>query len=277
MKTSDGKFRVSDKLNLYYRCWLPDGEPKAILLVVHGLNDHSGRYTNLVNYFVPRGFAVYGFDLRGHGKSEGFKCYIDRFSSFTNDLDVFTALVRAKHPRQRIYLVGHSMGGTVAAAYALTRQADIDGLILSGVLLGKPPDVVAGTVLAARVLSLVMPRCGLYVIDAGGISRDKQVVKAYVEDPLVYRGKIRARLGVELLKTMATLMERIPDIRLPILVMHGSADRLSVVKNSVTLYERAGSADKTLKVYEGFFHEIFNEPGHELVLADIEAWLTARI
>ena len=129
----------------------------------------------------------------------------------------------------------------------------------------------------ARILSLFLPKIGLYVIDASTISRDKAVVDAYENDPLVYRGKIRARLGVELIKTTQVLSHQMSRINLPILIMHGSADRLSYPEGSELLYERVGSKDKTLKFYEGFYHEIFNEPGCQQVFADMESWLNAHI
>jgi len=277
MKQLDGQFKGSGNLNLYYQCWLPADEPKAILLVVHGLAEHSGRYSNLVNYFVPRGYAIYSFDQRGHGKSDGVKGYVDRFSYFVDDLDIFLRLVHSRHHDVKTFLVGHSIGGTIATAYAILHQDEFDGLILTGATLSTPTDVAAGTIFAARILSLILPKVGLYVIDAEGISQDKSVVNAYVDDPLVYRGKIRARLGVELIKAMGTVNRQISEIHLPILVMHGAADRLSDPKGSEMLYQKASSADKMLKVYEGYYHEIFNEPGREQVLADVESWLKAHI
>ncbi len=277
MKHLYGQFKGRGDLNLYYQCWLPADDPKAILLVVHGLAEHSGRYSNLVNYFVPRGYGVYGYDQRGHGKSDGLRGYVDRFSYFVDDLDIFLRLVHSRHHDAKIFLVGHSIGGTIATAYTILRQDGFDGLILTGATLSIPTDVAAGTIFAARILSLILPKAGLYIIDAEAISQDKNVVNAYVYDPLVYRGKIRARLGVELIKAMGTVKRRISEIHLPILVMHGAADRLSDPRGSEMLYQEASSADKTLKVYEGYYHEIFNEPGREQVLADVEAWLKAHV
>ncbi len=277
MKRLSGQLKGSSGLNLYYQGWLPDDEPKAIMLVVHGLAEHSGRYGNLVNYFVPRGYAVYGFDQRGHGKSDGVRGYIDRFSCFVDDLDIFLRLVHSRHPCVKTFMMGHSMGGTIGTAYAILHQDKFDGLVLSGALLGTPANVAPVTIFAARILSLILPKAGLYVIDAEGISRDKSVVKAYLADPLVYQGKIRARLGVELIKAMGIANRQFPEIHLPILVMHGAADPISDPKNSETLYQKAGSADKTLKIYEGYYHEIFNEPGREQVLADVESWLKTHI
>ena len=277
MKHLNGQFKGRVDLNLYYQCWLPANEPKAILLVVHGLAEHSGRYSNLVTYFVRKGYGVYGYDQRGHGKSDGLRGYVDRFLYFMDDLDNFLRLVHSRHRDVKIFLVGHSIGGTIATAYTILRQDGFDGLILTGAILSTPTDVAAGTIFAARILSLILPKVGLYVIDAEGISQDKSVVNAYVDDPLVYRGKIRARLGVELIKAMDTVNRQISEIHLPILVMHGAADRLSNPKGSEMLYQKASSADKMLKVYEGYYHEIFNEPGREQVLADVESWLKTHI
>jgi len=165
----------------------------------------------------------------------------------------------------------------VAAAYALSHQAKLDGLVFSGALLKKPSDAGPLLVTTARILSKVVPEIGLYVIDADGISRDGSVVQAYVNDPLVYRGKIRARLGIELLDTMETVRNQVGKLYIPILIMHGTSDRLSSPENSGMLYSDSGSRDKTLKMYEGFYHEILNEPGYEGVLADIEDWLTRHV
>ena len=277
MKHLEGQFKGLRNLNLYYQCWLPSNEFKTILLIVHGLAEHSGRYTNLVNYFVPRGYAVYGFDQRGHGKSDGLRGYVDKFSNFVNDLNTFLSIVHSRQHDARIFMVGHSIGGTIAAAYAIFHQDDFDGLILSGATLKVGAGVSAGVIIAARVLSLLLPKAGLYVIDATAVSRDKGVVSAYVSDPLVYRGKIRARLGIELIKAMETLQRQMPKICLPILVLHGTADQLSDPEGSKILYARVSSRDKTLKLYEGFYHEIFNEPECEQVFADVEAWLATRV
>ena len=273
MKHFESRFKGCDGLELYYQGWLPDGGPKAILLVVHGLGEHGGRYGNLVNHFVSAGYGVYSYDQRGHGKSDGAKGYVDRFADFSGDLDIVLKLVRRRHPKVKTFLVGHSIGGLVAVAYTSKHGEEFDGLIISGATLRPPADVAPATILAARVLSSISPKTGLYVIDADGISQDQNVVNAYVSDPLVYRGKIRARLGVELLKAMDMVGRMASEIRLPVLIMHGSADRLASPEGSKMLYREVNSVDKTLKIYEGYWHEIFNEPGRGQVLADIASWL----
>lgn len=277
MKHSEGRFNGFGNLNLYYQCWLPVDEPKAILLVVHGLAEHSGRYSNLVNYFVPRGYGVYGYDQRGHGKSDGLRGYVESFSYFANDLKTFLSVIRNKHHSAKIFIVGHSVGGTIATACAASHQDEFDGFILSAATLKAGASVPSGLIVVARLLSLLLPKVGLYAIDASAISRDKSVVDAYVNDPLVYRGKIRTRLGTEIIKAMQVLPSQVPKIHLPVLIMHGTADRLSNPKGSEILYNGVNSRDRTLKLYDGFFHEIFNEPGREQVFVDMEAWLEAHV
>ena len=273
MKHTEDSFKGYKNLSLYYQRWLPANEPRAVLLIVHGLAEHSGRYMNLVNHFVPKGYAIYGFDQRGHGKSPGRRGYVERFSYFISDLETFLGMVRGKHPDTKIFMVGHSVGGTIAAAYAVNHQGEFDGLILSGATLKVGASVSPGLIMVARALSLLLPKIGLDVIEASAISQDKAVVDAYVNDPLVYRGKIKARLGAELIKAIQSLPSQMLRISLPILVMHGTADRLSDPRGSEKLYDRAGSEDKTLKLYDGFCHEIFNEPGREQVFGDMEAWV----
>lgn len=277
MKHIEGKFEGYKNLNLYYQCWLPSNEPRAILLVVHGLAEHSGRYMNIVNYFVRKGYAVYGLDQRGHGKSQGLRGYVERFSYFVSDIKTFLGIIRSKHRGAKIFIVGHSVGGTIATAYAVRHQDEFDGLVLSGAILKVGASVSSGLIIVARVLSLLLPKVGLDIIDASAISQDKTVVDAYVDDLLVYRGRIRARLGAELIKAIQLLLPQMSKIYLPILIMHGTADQLSDPRGSDILYDRVSSRDKTLKLYDGFYHEIFNEPGREQVFADMEAWLAVRM
>ena len=277
MEHTEGRFSGRKGLTLYYQCWLPDGEPKAVLLVAHGLAEHTGRYANLVDYFVPKGYAICSHDYRGHGKSDGLRSHVERFSDYLDDLKTFFDIVRSEHHDNKIFLVGHSLGALVATAYSVRHQHDLAGLIVSAVIIKAGASVTPVHRAAARILSMLLPKMGVTVIDASAISQDKAVVDAYVNDPLVYRGKIRARIGAELLSTVRRMPSEMPRIKLPILIMHGTADRLSDPEGSRMLYDRVSSKDKTLKLYEGFYHEIFNEPGHKQVLADMEAWLDNRI
>jgi alpha-beta hydrolase superfamily lysophospholipase len=277
VKHKEGKFKGLKNFSLCYQRWLPEASPKAVLLVAHGLAEHSGRYKNLVNYFVPKGYAVYALDHRGHGKSDGVRCYVDRFSDYLADLKTFFDMVRKEHKGAKIFLVGHSMGATIATAYAIEHQKELAGLIVSGASLVASSSVSPALLAMAGVISVLAPKMGVTVLDASAISRDKAVVDAYVNDPLVYRGKLPARMGAELARMWKQLPEQMTEIKLPVLIMHGSADHLADPRGSKLLYERVGSKDKTLKLYDGFYHEIFNEPEHKQVMADMEAWLAKHI
>jgi len=276
MERTEGTFKGDKGLNLFYQCWLPNTNPKAVLLIVPGLAEHSGRYTNVVNYFVPKAYAVCGLDTQGHGKSDGLRCYIDRFSDYIDDIKIFFDIVHQRYSDRKIFMVGHSMGATIALAYAVQHQRDLAGLIISGV--GLKPGSSISPVLkrVVRLISFLFPKMGVTVLDATAISQDKAVVDAYIHDPLVHRGKITARLGAELLKTIDRLPSQIPMINLPIIIMQGTEDLLCNPEGSPMVYDLVGSRDKTLKLYEGFHHEIFNEPGHLQVMADLEAWLATR-
>jgi len=277
MKRREGKFKGYKGLNLYFQCWLPEGKPKAVLLVAHGLAEHSGRYKNLVDYFVPKGYAVYALDHRGHGKSEGTRSYVDNFNDYLTDLETFFDMVRKENKNARIFLFGHSLGGTIATAYAVEHQEGLAGVILSGSSLVPSTSVSPALLAMAGIISALLPKMGVTLLDASAISRDKAVVDAYVNDPLVFRGKVPARTGAELARMWKQLPEQMPKIKLPILIMHGFADQLANPAGSKLLYERVSSKDKTLKLYDNCYHEICNEPEHNQVMADIEAWLAKRI
>jgi alpha-beta hydrolase superfamily lysophospholipase len=277
MKRKEGKFKGYKGLNLYYQCWLPEGKPKAVLLVAHGLAEHSGRYKNLVDYFVPKGYAVYALDHRGHGKSEGTRSYVDNFNDYLTDLKTFFDMVRKENKNAKIFLFGHSLGGTIVTAYAIEHQKELAGLIVSGASLVASTSVSPALLAMAGIISALLPKMGVTLLDASGISRDKSVVDAYVNDPLVFRGKVPARTGAELARMWKQLPEQMPKIKLPVLIMHGFADQLADPRGSKLLYERVGSKDKTLKLYDNCYHEICNEPEREQVFVDMQTWLAKHI
>jgi len=277
MKHKEGTFTGYKGLKLYYQCWLPDKTPKAVLLVAHGLAEHSGRYKNLVDYFVPRGYAVYALDHRGHGKSEGTRAYVDNFNDYLIDLKNFFDKVRNENKNLKIFLFGHSLGGTIATAYAIEHQDELAGLMVSGSSLVPTKSVSPALLAMAGIVSALAPKMGVTLLDASLISRDETVVDAYVNDPLVFRGKIPARTGAEMARMWKQLPAQMPRIKLPVLIMHGMADQLTDPRGSKLLYERAGSKDKTLKIYDDCYHEICNEPDREQVFVDMESWLTKHL
>ena len=169
------------------------------------------------------------------------------------------------------------MGGLIATAYTIQHQQKLTGLILSAALLRVGESVSSGTISAARILSILVPRMGVQTLDSTYLSHDKAVVEAYDKDPLVYHGKITARLGSELFVTMAGVEKKMIDICLPLLIMQGSDDKLVSQEGSKTLYEKARSMDKTLKIYDGLYHEIFNEPERNKIFEDLNAWLDSHL
>lgn len=264
------------KASLYYQGWVPEGEIRAVLLVVHGLAEHSGRYMNLVNRFVPLGYAVYGIDHIGHGRSEGRRLYVERFADYTEPLGTYADMVRCWQPDRPLFLVGHSMGGLIGALHLITHQEKLAGAVLSGPAVKVPGNISPATMIIGRMLSALIPKVGLVSLEAEGVSRDPAVVKAYLEDPLVYRGKMTARLGAEMLGAMERVRAEANRIHLPLLILQGGADRLVDPSGAQMLYEKVASPDKKLIVYEGFYHEVFNEPQHDRVLSDVEQWLERR-
>ena len=276
MRHQEDTFTGARHSRIYYQAWLPADLPKAVLLVVHGLGEHGGRYGNVVDYFLPRGYAMYALDHYGHGKSEGQREYVERFSDYTQTLKLFFDLVEAAQPGRPIFLMGHSLGGLISAVYLLDQQTGLAGAVLSGPAV-KPPRLSPAVLIVGRVMSVLLPRLGVQGLDSSGVSRDPAVVRAYVEDPLVFTGKMTARLGAETLDAMRRVQAEAGRLTLPLLILQGGADRLVDPTGAEQLYQAAGSADKTLKVYPGLFHEIYNEPEHEQVLHDVESWLAAHL
>ena len=278
MKHEEGFLDKEGNDQIHYQCWLPEGPVRAVLLVVHGLAEHCGRYMNLVNRFVPLGYAVHGFDLPGHGKSHGKRVYVNRFEDYTQTLGIFLDHVRTLHQEAPLFLVGHSMGSLVSALFLTRRQEDFAGAVLSGCGVVKIPDNISSfTILAGKVFSVLMPKIGLIGLDVNGVSRDPSVVEAYVKDPLVHTGKTTARLAAEILGAMKRIPPEAARITLPILLIQGGADRLVDPAGARMLFKTVRSSDKTLKVYEGLYHEIFNEPEREQVLNDMEQWLEKHL
>lgn len=231
---------------------------------------------NVVNHFVPLGYAVYGLDHLGHGKSDGTRVYVDRLSDYTEPLKTYFDMITGWHPGKPVFLLGHSMGGLIASYYLLDHQDDFKGAVISAPAVKVSDSISPVTIFMGKLLSNITPKAGLLALDASGVSSDPQVVSAYVNDPLVYTGKTTARLAAEMLGGMQRVTAEAGNIRLPVLVVQGSADKLVDPEGAKMLYEKASSSDKTLKIYDGFYHEVFNEPGRAQVLKDVEDWLAAH-
>ena len=274
----DGRFeRKGGGGGVFWQAWVPETGVRAVVVVAHGASEHGGRYRYLVERLVPEGIAVYAIDHRGHGRSDGSRALIDRMDRVLADLGTLIALARESHPGCKLFLLGHSMGGCIALSYALEHQAELDGLILSApvaALEAAPAPLRA----IARMLSVLAPKTGLLDVDAGGISRDPTEVRAYDEDPLVYRGKLPARTLTELADAVGRFPDRVGTLALPLYLFHGTADRIVPIAGSEMIAAGARSQDKTYTRFEGYYHELFNEGPADRgpVLDSVAAWVLAR-
>ena len=262
---------------LYVTHWLPAGLPKAVVLLAHGYAEHAGRYEHVAKRLTDAGYAVYAVDHWGHGRSDGTPGFVPRFTAFTDGMAELLTLVEVNHGDTPRLLLGHSMGGLISTLFLIERQSAFVAAALSGpaIVPGAPPSRF--TVWISRFLSRFFPRLGVLALDANGVSRDPAVVAAYLADPLVYTGKIGARLGKEFMDAMAAAQAGAPKITLPILLQHGEKDSLASVAGSQYLFDHVGSADKILKIYPGLFHEIYNEPERDAVLDDLVGWFDAHV
>jgi len=277
MNHIEGNFKGVRNANIYYQAWLPEGNVKAVLLVVHGLGEHSGRYMNVVNHFVPLGYAVYGLDHIGHGKSEGMREVVERFEDYTDTLTIYYNMVKGWQTGKPVFLLGHSMGGLIAAYYLLDHQADFRGAVISAPGIKVSASISQAAITIGKILSVLAPKAGVLALDVNGISRDPEVVTAYVNDPLVFHGKTPARLAAELVKTMSRVTAEVDKSTLPFIIVQGGQDKLVDPAGAQMLYDKASSKDKTIKVYDGLYHEVFNEPERARVLKDVETWLAAHV
>ena len=279
MEHVDGCLDGVEGVELYWQGWLPSlessgGPPRGVLLICHGMGEHSGRYATVVDALVPDGWAVYGLDHRGHGRSGGVRVHLRHYADFLADLDTFRRMVATRN-ETRPFLLGHSMGGQIALAYALDHQDKLAGLVLSAPALQAPP-VPRAVRAVATALARVTPRLRRAVVDIATISRDEAVVTDYRTDALVHQGHPTIALSLALAEQMTLLPARVRDLRLPLLVQHGTDDRICPPDGSRALAESVGTDDLTVRWYDGFWHEIYHEPERERPLADLREWLDRR-
>jgi acylglycerol lipase len=274
MKHREGELAGVGGLRLYTQFWAPNNPPRATVVIAHGAGEHSTRYRDVATGLAAAGYAVHTLDHRGHGRSEGERMLVGDVGEFVADLRSLIGNARGQR-NGKVFLLGHSMGGLISLAYACDYQREIDGLLLSAPVaaLGAADPV---TRRLSKVLGAVAPRLGIYKVDSNEISRDPAVVLDYDTDPLVYHGRYPARTIASLTRTVESFPERVQGLELPLLAMHGSADKIAPPEGSEMVVERAGSADKTRRLYHGLRHEILFEPEGDRVLADAIAWIDER-
>ena len=275
MQHNEGLFSGSEDLQLFFQNWLPRGDARAVVIIVHGFSDHCGRYENLVEGLVKRRLAVYSYDLRGHGRSPGQQGYIEHFDDYRQDTRTFVNFVSENHPDLPLFLFGHSMGGLIALDQALHYSEGLNGVIASAPHLGNPP-VAPLKLTAGRLLSRVWPSFSMDAgLDESALSRDEAAVQAYRDDPLVH-GRGTARLATELAEAVAETQANAQRLQPPLLIYFGSDDRLTNPEDSQRFYNNVRSADKSIIIYEGGHHENHNDIHYERVVIEIAQWIEAQ-
>ncbi len=277
MQHDAGTFRTADGLTLATRRWMPHDRPRAAVVVLHGLAEHSGRYAHVAAHLMLHDYAVYAFDLRGHGRSEGEpRAYAESFDRYVDDIALYLSHVHDDTERP-VFLLGHSLGGALAARTVIAHGADgLAGLILSSAALAIPDDLFPLLQKVVRTLSRLAPTLAMKRLDPTHLSKDPGVVRGYEQDPLVYTGGVRARVGAEVLRVTEEIHAHADAFTLPLYLFHGTEDRITDPEGSQRLHDRAPSADKAFHLYEGLRHETMNEPERQAVLDDLTAWLDAH-
>jgi alpha-beta hydrolase superfamily lysophospholipase len=276
MPHEEDRFEVADGLTLYENRWYPDGEAAAVVVLVHGFAEHSGRYRRVADALGQRGYAVYAMDLRGHGKSDGPRVFVASFDLYLDDLKVYLARVRRREPQKPTFLFGHSMGGAIVCRLAMTDPPGVNGLVLSAPAIQMPDNLFPLLRRLASPFSRLFPWLRVVKLGSSMLSRDVLVLARFEQDPLVFHGRLPARTGAEILRAVEQIQSNMEALRLPFLILQGTGDRVVDPEGARALYERAAAADKTLKLYEGLYHEVLSEPEKEQVTADMLAWLDAR-
>ena len=261
-------------LKIFLRSWRPGGTPRAVIVICHGVNSHGGQYAWPAEQFVKNGFAVYALDLRGRGKSEGERFYVENVAEYVSDVAGAVKIAKSREPGLPLFLLGHSAGGVVSCVYTLENQAELTGFICESFAFQVPaPSFVLA---AVKGLSHVAPRVPALKLKNEDFSRDPKAVEALNNDPLTAHEAQPAITVAALVRADERLREEFPLITLPILIMHGTDDKATVCHGSEFFYKTAGSKDKTLKLYEGHYHDLLNDFGKETVIADITAWIEKR-
>jgi alpha-beta hydrolase superfamily lysophospholipase len=261
---------------IFVRSWSPpSGGARAVVVLVHGFNSHSGYYVRTGEALAARGFAAYALDLRGRGRSDGDRFYIESMSEFVQDVATVVSLAKLRHPGLPTFLLGHSAGGVVSCLYVLEHQDELAGFICESFAFQVPaPDFA---IAALKGLSHLAPHAHVLKLHNEDFSRDPAVVKAMNDDPLIANETQPTRTVAELARADERLRTEFPSITLPLLILHGTADKAAKPSGSQTFYDTAGSTDKTIELYQGHYHDLLNDIGHEEVLADIMAWLEKHV
>lgn len=272
---SGEKFTGAGGLNIFLQSWRPQSKARGVVVIVHGFNSHSGQYLWVAEQFAASGLAVYALDLRGRGKSDGERFWVDKFADYLSDVHTLVTIAKSREPGLPVFLLGHSAGGVISCAYTLDHQAELAGLICESFAFQVPaPDFALAVI---KGLSHVAPHAHVLKLPNEGFSRDPQVVAAMNNDPFIAHEVQPTHTVAEMVRADERLKREFPRITLPVLILHGTADKVTKPQGSQLFYDKAGSADKTLKLYEGHFHDLLNDIDKEVVMRDIQGWIDARL
>jgi alpha-beta hydrolase superfamily lysophospholipase len=269
------RLESSKGIKIFVRSWHPKAAPRAVVVICHGVNSHGGQYVWVGEQLVARDLAVYALDLRGRGRSEGERFYVEDVVDYVSDVAVTIAKAKSRYPGVPVFLLGHSAGGVVSSTYVLDHPEGLAGFICESFAFQVP---APGFALAAiKGISHLAPRIPVLKLRNEDFTRDPKAVEALNADPLTAHEAQPAITVAALVRADERLKEEFPKMRLPLLIMHGTDDKATVCKGSQFFYETAGSGDKTLKLYEGHYHDLLNDLGKEQVLEDIRTWIEARV
>ncbi|MDO9554182.1 alpha/beta hydrolase [Rhodonellum sp.] len=278
MKHLETEYTTHDGIKLYLQAWLPE-VPKAAVLIVHGLGEHSGRYMHFAEKLASRHISVFTFDGRGHGKSSlpSPTAYFENYEDYLKDIDALFGKVKGFAGSIPSFIFGHSMGGGLVTSYVVNYQPDARGIVLSAAALMPAENVSKILIAASAWISKLAPKLKVLKLDSKMVSRDQEEVRKYDEDPLVYHQAVAARTAYEILRMMGQVEEKMPSFTLPILILHGTDDKLINPKGSDLLYGKISSRDKNLIKYPGLYHELLNEFEKEQIMDEILIWIEKRL
>jgi alpha-beta hydrolase superfamily lysophospholipase len=271
----EGSFEGVGGVRIFTRAWLPASKPHAVVVISHGFNSHSGLYSWVAEQLVSHGLAVYALDHRGRGRSGGERFYAEKIEDYVTDLTTFIRMVKAQEPGLPVFLLGHSAGGVIACVYTLDHQNEITGLICESFAYEIPAPDFALTVV--KGLSHILPRAHALKLKNEDFSRDPAMVAQLNADPLIANEIEPAITVAAMVRGDERLKKEFPRIKLPLLILHGTRDRATKPSGSQHFYEKTGSADKTLKLYDGHFHDLLADVGKQKVMADIQTWIDAHL
>jgi len=262
-------------LRIFFRSWHPTSRARGVVVIVPGFNSHSGYYTWVAEQFVASGFAVYAVDLRGRGQSDGERFYVQRFADYVSDVAALVTLAKKRELGLPVFLLGHSAGGVVSCIYTIEHEAELAGLICESFAHQVPaPDFVLAVL---KGLSHVAPHAHVLHLKNEDFSRDPKIVEAMNADPLIAHETQPTQTVAEMVRADERLKKEFPLITLPVLILHGTSDKATKPSGSQLFYDTAGAKDKTLKLYEGHFHDLLNDIGKEKVMADVKGWVEAHL